>query len=269
MTVLILGPSARAAAQSAWHDLQVPSAALRILDIPVDRGRALAMTRAIRILHSIPRPEIVPPETAELERVLLDLDLVEKQISRTGVRGVNLGMAKSAGERTVLEETLESVGLRLQERKSAYSVEAETGNKAVDLRRRLLRTGIDTDAILQRLNVGESVRIVPHVETLPLPVPPDTWTRVILEDTVSARSLFSGIIRDRQASLLYHGLQSMTPATLAYLTKNTDLLRHFYRNVAGPVGAFGGVFQVGLDGRVIIPGGPDAVELWEALVGEG
>ncbi len=130
VSALLVSASAHAGAQSAWHDLQVPSAALRILDIPVDRGRAMAMTRAIRILHSVPRPDIVPSQTAELERVLLDLDLVERQISRNGVRAVNLEMAKSATERIALEDALESVGLRLQERNRAYSVEAKTGNEA-------------------------------------------------------------------------------------------------------------------------------------------
>ena len=268
VSALLVSASAHAGAQSAWHDLQVPSAALRVLDIPVDRGRAMAMTRAIRILHSVPRPEIVPSQTAELERVLLDLDLVERQISRNGVRAVNLEMAKSATERIALDDALESVGLRLQERNRAYSVEAKTGNDARSLRERLVRTGIDAGAMQQRINAGETVSIVPEFGAFPLPLAPDTWSRTIFEGTVSPRSLFSGIIRDRRASLLYHGLQSMTPATLAYLTKNTDLLRYFYEDVAGPVGAFGGVFHVGLDGRVIIPGGPDAVELWQALVGE-
>ena len=265
---LFFSSSAHAGAQSAWHDLLVPAAALRMLDIPIDHGRALAMTRAIRVLHSIPRPDLVPPQTAELERLLLDLDLVERQVSRLGAREVNLGMVKGAPERIEVEDALESVGLRLREQKGMYSVEAETGTELVALRKRLLGTGIDTDVILQRLTAGETVGIAPDVAIFPLPLAADTWTQVIFEGTVSPRSLFSGIIRDRQASLLYHGLQSMTPATLVYLTRNADLLRHFYRQVAGPVAAFGGVFQVGSDGRVVIPGGPDAVELWEALVGE-
>src|SRR4029453_9922891 len=68
--------------------------------------------------------------------------------------------------------------------------------------------------------------------------------------------------------LLYYGLQSMTPATLEYLARNPDLLRHFYRDGAGPVAAFGRSFQIGADGHVLLPDGPDGIELWQGLVDE-
>jgi hypothetical protein len=265
---LLLGETSRANAQSVWSDLSVPTAAFKILDIPSDRGRALLMSRAIRILHSIPRQDPVSAQMAELERLLLDLDLVVERIERTGDRGVSLAMTKSSTERGALKDVLGALGLHLREQKGAYLVEVESSREAAALRKRLLLAGVDCDAALTRLNGGETVVIAPEVAMLPLPLGPEAWTNVIFEQKLSAPSLFSAIIRDRQASLLYHGVQAMTPTTRAYLIKNSDLLRHFYKDVAGPVAAFGGSFEVEHDGRLVVPGGPDAVELWEALVGE-
>ena len=43
-------------------DLQVPTAALTILELPIDRGLSLAMSRAVRILHSSPHEETPLPQ---------------------------------------------------------------------------------------------------------------------------------------------------------------------------------------------------------------
>src|SRR4030095_3531230 len=128
--------------------------------------------------------------------------------------------------------------------------------------------GVDAAAVAKRLNAGESVAIVPGVTALPLPLTPDIWSSVVFERTVPEQTLFATIIRDRRASLLYYGLQSMTPATLESLARTPALLRHFYRDGAGPVAAFGRSFQIGADGHVLLPDGPDGIELWQGM-GDG
>ncbi len=192
---LLVGTLSPANAQQLTTELSAPTAALEMLEIPLDHGRALVMSRAIRLLHSSPREDPAPSRTLEVERLLLDLDVAEGQDSRTSGHGLT-------------------------------------------------------------------------VTSLPLPLDPETWAKIIFERVIPPRALFSSIIRDRDASLLYSGLQAMTPATLNYLTKNPETLRHFYRDSAGAVAGFGGSFRIGVDGAVIIPGGADAVELWESLVGE-
>jgi hypothetical protein len=264
---LLLCAGVRANAQSAG-DLQVPTAALTVLELPLDRGLPLAMSRAIRILHSSPHEDMPLPEMLNLEHLLTDLDRLEEELSRAGARGLSLAMAKTNTDRSVLKDALKVVGLKLREQRKAYSVDADTSKDAIALRERLRKAGIETASLPKRFNSGESIVIVPSLTALPLPLAPETWSSVVLERSVSSKTLFGAIIRDRRASLLYCGLQAMTPETLAYLSKNPDLLRHLYRDAAGPVAAFGGSFRIGADGRVAVRGGAEAVDLWEALVDE-
>jgi hypothetical protein len=260
--------TAPASAQSAWFDLPVPTASLTQIDISLDAGRTLAAPRAIRVLHTIPREGEVPAPLIAFEQLLTDLDAVENASLRAGTRGLRLEMAKNASERDVLRDTLEPLGLRLRERRGAYSVEPNQDGDAVKLRKRLETAGIDTGAMEKALNGGETVMPSPAVTMLPSPLPHEIWESAIFERKIAPHSLFSAIMRDRRAALLFYGLLSMSPETRAFLAKDRPLLRRLYRDVAGPVAAFGSSFRVGEDGRVIVPGGAETVELWEALAGE-
>ena len=256
-----------AGAQSS-RDLQVPTAALSILELPRDQGLPLAMSRAIRVLHSLPHDDAPLPQMVNLDRLLTDLDRLDTTLSNAGPTGVSLSMAKTNTERGVLKQALSAVGLKLREQRQTYSVEVDSSKDAAAVRARLQPVGVDAAAVAKRLNAGESVAIVPGVTALPLPLTPDIWSSVVFERTVPEKTLFATIIRDRRASLLYYGLQSMTPGTLEYLVRNPDLLRHFYRDGAGPVAAFGRSFQIGADGHVFLPDGPEGIELWQGLVDE-
>jgi hypothetical protein len=260
--------TASASAQSAWFDLPVPTAALTRIDITLDDGRTLVAPRAIRVLHTIPRERELPAPHVEFEQLLTDLDAVEKASLRPGARGLRLEMAKNQSERDVLRDALESMGLRLRERRGTYSVELNQDGDAVRLRKRLDAAGIDTGTIEKTLNGGETVVPSPAVTILPSPLPHDAWEAAIFERPIPPRSLFSAIMRDRRAALLFYGLLSMTPETRAYLAEDRQLLRRLYQDVAGPVAAFGSSLHVGDDGRLIVPGGADAVELWQALADE-
>jgi len=260
--------TASASAQSAWFDLPVPTAALTRIDITLDDGRTLVAPRAIRVLHTIPRERELPAPHVEFEQLLTDLDAVEKASLRAGARGLRLEMAKNQSERDVLMDALESMGLRLRERRGTYSVELNQDGDAARLRKRLDAAGIDTGAIEKTLNGGETVVPSPAVTILPSPLPHDAWEAAIFERPIPPRSLFSAIMHDRRAALLFYGLLSMTPETRAYLAEDRQLLRRLYQDVAGPVAAFGSSLHVGDDGRLIVPGGADAVELWQALADE-
>ena len=138
-------------------------------------------------------------------------------------------MAKNQSERDVLRDALESMGLRLRERRGAYSVELNQDGDAVRLRKRLDAAGIDTGAIEKTLNGGETVVPSPAVTILPSPLPHDAWEAAIFERPIPPRSLFSAIMRDRRAALLFYGLLSMTPETRAYLAEDRQLLRRLYQ----------------------------------------
>jgi hypothetical protein len=264
LIVLILCAGLASAQAQSADTMRVPSGALSLLDVPLADGGAFAALRAIRVLYWDTHSDNVPPRVLELQRLLLDLDRLEREAARTGARGLSLDMSRTATERDALQDTLEAAGLRLREQRRVFRVEARTGGSDVELRARLTKAGIDTAAILKRLNAGETVHIAPAVVELPLPLPIETWTS-IFEQPVPPPVLFSAIIRNREASLLYYGVQAMTADTRAYLAKTPALLRSLYGNAAA-VAAYGGAFRVGGDGRAVVPGGADAEELWEALV---
>ena len=267
VAAFLLATRVVAGAESA-RDLQVPTAALTVLNLSTNDALPMAMARAIRILHSVPHDDAPLPQMVALEHLLVDLERLETELARAGTRGLNLSMAKTNTERTVLKNALSAIGLKLREQKKAYTVELDTSKDAVALRARLQTMGIETASLPKRFNSGESILIAPSITALPLPLTAETWSSIVFERTVPDTMLFGTIIRDRRASLLYYGLQSMTPATLAFVAKNPDLLRHFYRDAAGPVAAFGGSFALDDGGRIIVPGGSDAIELWQAVVDE-
>jgi hypothetical protein len=267
-TVFTLFVTAPVSAQPGWFDLPVPTASLTQIEITLEQGRTLAASRAIHLLHASPREGELPVRVVEFEQLLIDLDAVEQESSRAGARGLSLEMAKNSSERDVLRDSLQTMGLDLRERRGSYSVELKRDGDAVKLRKRLDVAGIDTTALEKALNAGETVRPLPMIVELPSPLPHDVWESTIFERKIPPRSLFSAIVRDRHASLLFYGLLSMTPETRAYLAKDRELLRRLYRDVPGTVAAFGSSFRLGGDGRLVVPGGADAVELWEALADE-
>lgn len=267
LLLVVLGV-APARAQTDWTDLPVPSAALKLLDVPIDAGRPLAVLRAVRVRQSIVREaEELPAPLAELELLLRDLERLEAQTVRMGTRGASLSMARTNTERDGLRDWCEVIGLRLRERRNVYSVEADRDKDAQELRRRLALTGIDVDGAAKRLNAGESVTLAPAVVDLPSPLPLDVWARAIFQRDIPPRSVFGAVIRDREAALLFHGLAAMSAETRAFLAEQPQLLRHFYTDAAGAVAAFGGAFRVER-GAAVLPGGDEARELWEAMLDE-
>ena len=224
------------------------------------------MLRAIRVLHSIPRADNVPPRILELERLLLDVDLVERETARTGGRGLALEMAATPTERDALQDTLAALGLRLREQRRVFTVESRPGRSEVELRKRLLQAGIDAAAIQERLNSGATVRIAPDATELPLPLPVDAWAAVFGRP-MPPEALFSAIIRDGEASLLYYGVQAMSARTRCIPGQDTRSTAVAERQRAGCRRLRRSV-RIGDDGAILLPGGSAANELWETLVGE-
>src|SRR5262245_14787403 len=104
LIVVLLLAQAPASAQSGWFDLPVPTASLRLIDVTLDRGRTLAASRAIHLLHASPREGNPPAQVIQFERTLMDLDAVELESLRAGARGLSLEMAKNSSERDVLKD---------------------------------------------------------------------------------------------------------------------------------------------------------------------
>ena len=265
--VLLCGLPAAARAQPTSDSVQVPVGALKVLDIPAETNRSFAMLRAIRTLHSVPRRDPLPQPVARFDRLLDALDRLDREAARTGTRGIALAMAAANDDRDALRGTLDALGLRLREQRRVYTVEARTDRTDADLRALLLEAGIDAGHIQKRLTAGETIQIVKPVIELPLPLPFEHWSSEVFDSPVTPAGLVQAILRSRDASLLYYGVQAMTADTRVYLVKTPAFVRWLHGR-APVVAAFGGAFRVGSDGRAIVPGGAAAEDLWEDFVGE-
>jgi hypothetical protein len=253
-------------AQAAEDTVEVPVGLLEVLGVPVAENQPFALLRGIRVLHSLPRRDPVPASVADFERLLAALDRLERELAPTGARALAVAMASSSNRRA-FADSLAALGLHMREDQRSYSVQPAEGAPAHALRALLSRIGIDTDAIQQRLNAGETVTIMPPTVSLPLPLPFERWAADVFAREVAPHGLFNAILRSREASLLYYGVQTMTADTRAYLRKTPELVKWLHGR-APLVAAFGSAFRVGADGRVQMPGGAPAQELWESLAGE-
>src|SRR5688500_8783724 len=147
-------------AQALDDSFQVPVGVLKLLDVPLNgTNRSLAMMRAIRVLHSAPRQDPLPQVIADFDRLLPAFERLERELKRTGDRGLALAMASDGGSRDALADALEALGLRLREQRRTFTVEARSGNDDAALRALLLAAGIDAADLQKRLNAGATVHV--------------------------------------------------------------------------------------------------------------
>ena len=103
-------------------------------------------------------------------------------------------------------------------------------------------------------------------DSVPLPLTPEIWTRVIFGGRASLDTLASAILESRSASLFYYALLSVDGPTREWIGSQPALIHDLSgRNAAAFAVAAPG-FRV-LDGRVRVPGGERAESAWEAVVG--
>ena len=84
---------------------------------------------------------------------------------------------------------------------------------------------------------------------------------------VAPGDLVVEILGNRQASLLCYGLAALDDETLEYLAEHPAVLTAIYTLGAEPFAVFANGVHV-QDGRIVPPGGDEAIPLWEAVVGE-
>jgi len=104
-------------------------------------------------------------------------------------------------------------------------------------------------------------------ELVPVPLTPEVWSNAVFRRKVTPEELIPYILADRPASLVCHGLAALDDETLQFFAEHQALITRLYER-DGPMFA---VFSTSLrihGNRVVPPGGPSAVALWEAAVGE-
>lgn len=104
-------------------------------------------------------------------------------------------------------------------------------------------------------------------ELVPVPLTVDVWGTAIFRRRVAPDELVMSIVADRQAALICHGLASLDDETLQFFVDHASVLTRLYERAAPIFAVFSSNLSV-RGNRVVPAGGPDAVPLWEAVVGE-
>lgn len=92
------------------------------------------------------------------------------------------------------------------------------------------------------------------------------WSKAVFLRPVAPGDLVIEILGNRQASLLCYGLAALDDETLQYLADHPAVLAQIYVLGAEAFAVFADSVRV-RGGRVVPPGGDEAVPLWEAVVG--
>ncbi|RPJ82953.1 MAG: hypothetical protein EHM13_08255, partial [Acidobacteria bacterium] len=126
--------------------------------------------------------------------------------------------------------------------------------------------------VLEHLRGAHAVQAGPGAaqdDTVPGFLSEDAWKVVLREvGAPEARSTFERILGNRTAALLYHGIASLDQSTRDYLVKYPGLVDRLSEAERVSVFAtFGRSLRV-RDGRVEVPGGPEALPLWKEVVGD-
>ena len=111
---------------------------------------------------------------------------------------------------------------------------------------------------------GNTVRADAQFERVPVPLPSVVWSEV-LRRPVDPAHLFAIVMSD--GAFLVHGLASLDDETLQFFVDHPAVVRQLYEHGAPAFATFAAHLQVRAN-RVVVPGGDQAVPLWEALVGE-
>ncbi len=137
----------------------------------------------------------------------------------------------------------------------------------LDIVRTLFTTGLAEGDMRQRDHLRNALLATPATpgESVPLPLDASIWRETLLPRPVPDNQLVGAILSDRQTALLYHGLAGLDDETLAWLGPERDTLRHLLRH-AGAFAVFGPSVRVQA-GRIVVPGGPDAEPMWQAVIG--
>ncbi len=146
------------------------------------------------------------------------------------------------------------------------SVGLSDDKRAVERVKLLSNLGIDVAALAAQLNGGETVRIELATETIPVPLTARLWSDAIFGRPIAAGQLFAEIMGDRRAALLALGLAALDDDTLRYFSAHPNVLSDLYQHGAATFAAFGDALRI-RGTRVVPYGGPDAVLVWEAVLG--
>jgi hypothetical protein len=104
-------------------------------------------------------------------------------------------------------------------------------------------------------------------DTVPIPLTVAVWSQAVFRRAVAPGAIVAAILSDPRAAHLCFGLAGIDDETLQYFVDHPSVITRLYEHDAAAFAAFGDSLHVHAN-RVVPPGGPDAVALWEAAVGQ-
>lgn len=123
-------------------------------------------------------------------------------------------------------------------------------------------------SLLSHFEAAASRSTAAAADTLPLPLTPAIWTDVVFGGRATPATLLPSIAGSRDASLLYYGLMSLDDSTRAWIASDQALVADLATRYASAFVVAAPGLRVS-SGTIQVPGGPDALPAWEALVGVG
>lgn len=115
------------------------------------------------------------------------------------------------------------------------------------------------------LDRGKAVRVQP-TDIVPIPLTAAVWSEV-LRRRVAQAQLFEAVMSDADAAYLVRGLATLDDETLQFLVDHPAVVRRLYEDGAPAFAVFAEHLEIRAN-RVVLPGGEQAVPLWEALIVE-
>ncbi len=257
----------------AMESLRVPGGAAHLLaqaELDPDIPRARALREVIRVIYDAAEQANQATDTRRA-RVLDYLSVLSAfEASASAFKGTppSLQQAEAKPVRQQLERMAQVLGASLEKRAGKYLLLLDTGDKPVRRRQLLDAAGFQVQPFIDALNAGRPAALALPADTVPLPLPTAAWQSALRVSEDFAGSLLTAILSDRRAALFYYGLLGVDADTRAFLARTPELLKDILQsNRAAVFASCGSAFAVA-EGRVAVPGGPAAVPLWEAVVGE-
>lgn len=110
----------------------------------------------------------------------------------------------------------------------------------------------------EMLDGGEPVRV-------DVPLSADVWSQAMFRRQVPGDELLATILADRRAALVAYGLLGTDDETLAFYGEHRALLTYLYDHAPGAFAAYASSLRVH-GGRLVLPGGEEAVPLWQTVL---
>jgi len=118
-------------------------------------------------------------------------------------------------------------------------------------------TGVVVDAH-EMLDGDEPVRV-------DVPLSADVWSQAMFRRQVPGDELLATMLADRRAALVAYGLLGTDDESLAFYGEHRALLTDLYDHAPGACAAYASSLRVH-GGRLVLPGGEEAVPLWQTVL---